>query len=338
MWNRLRGLLQTPRWRWLGPVSGTLLVALILAPELIGRDSSRPPEVAPAQMHPIPDLPKAAAFDAEVPSVHPAVADPAPTFDPLVGMDVDLDLSSKFDCVIEPAEIVDLGSPVTGVIDVIHVERGDFVQAGEAVAELESTVERAAAELARARSQLEGAIKSREASYALGQRREERIDRLFKGDTLSLDLRDQAETEAEIAELELLEAVEHRRLARLELQRALAVLERRTIRSPISGVVMSREMAGGEVVVDEKTILTIAQIDPLRVEVILPAALYGGVQKGIRAAVEPEFGGQVLIASVKIVDRVIDAASGTFGVQLELPNPDHAIPGGLNCQVSFLGP
>jgi hypothetical protein len=33
---------------------------------------------------------------------------------------------------------------------------------------------------------------------------------------------------------------------------------------------------------------------------------------------------------------VIDAASGTFGVRLDLPNPDGQIPGGLHCTVKFL--
>ena len=41
-------------------------------------------------------------------------------------------------------------------------------------------------------------------------------------------------------------------------------------------------------------------------------------------------------APVTIVDRVVDAASGTFGVRLELPNPDRDIPVGLQCQVRFL--
>ena len=77
-------------------------------------------------------------------------------------------------------------------------------------------------------------------------------------------------------------------------------------------------------------------IDPLRVEVILPSAFYGTIAEGQRAAVEPEFGDTVHIAQVEIVDRVIDAASGTFGVRLELPNPEQAIPGGLHCQVRFL--
>ncbi len=40
-------------------------------------------------------------------------------------------------------------------------------------------------------------------------------------------------------------------------------------------------------------------------------------------------------AEVTVVDRVVDAASGTFGVRLELPNPDYAIPAGLKCRVEF---
>jgi hypothetical protein len=42
------------------------------------------------------------------------------------------------------------------------------------------------------------------------------------------------------------------------------------------------------------------------------------------------------LAEVKLVDRVIDAASGTFSVRLEIPNPKHEIPGGLRCTLSFL--
>jgi multidrug efflux pump subunit AcrA (membrane-fusion protein) len=40
---------------------------------------------------------------------------------------------------------------------------------------------------------------------------------------------------------------------------------------------------------------------------------------------------------VSIVDRVIDAASGTFGVRLTMPNPGHAVPAGLKCMVEFPG-
>jgi RND family efflux transporter MFP subunit len=240
------------------------------------------------------------------------------------------------DCVIEPYEVVEIGSPVTGVIEKVLVERSDLVEAGQVVAELESGVEKAAVEVARARAEMQGEIRAREASMALGESRKQRAKKLFDNSSLSLDLREQVDTEAKLARLELMQAKESRMLASLELKQALRALKRRSISSPISGVVVDRLMAPGEVV-DEETIMRIAQIDPLRVEAILPSAMFGTVKPGMKAAVEPEFpGGQVYVATVKIVDRLIDAASGTFGVRLELPNADQSIPGGLHCQVRFL--
>jgi hypothetical protein len=41
-------------------------------------------------------------------------------------------------------------------------------------------------------------------------------------------------------------------------------------------------------------------------------------------------------ARVVIVDRVLDAASGTFGIRLQLPNRKYKLPAGLRCQVIFL--
>ena len=46
---------------------------------------------------------------------------------------------------------------------------------------------------------------------------------------------------------------------------------------------------------------------------------------------------EVRTANVIVVDRVIDAASNSFRVRLELPNPDNALPPGLRCKVEFEG-
>jgi RND family efflux transporter MFP subunit len=240
------------------------------------------------------------------------------------------------DCVIEPYEVVDIGSPVTGVIEKVLVERSDFVEKNQIVVELESGVEEAAVAVSRARADMKGEIRAREASLELGENRKNRARQLFDKNSLSLDLREQVDTEAKLARLELFQARENRLLASLELKQAIRALKRRSIISPIAGVVIERLMAPGEVV-DEETIMRIAQINPLRVEAILPSALFGTIERGMRAAIEPEFpGDQVYIATVEIVDRVIDAASGTFGVRLGLPNADYAIPGGLHCRVRFL--
>jgi len=82
----------------------------------------------------------------------------------------------------------------------------------------------------------------------------------------------------------------------------------------------------------------LAQLNPLNVEVLLPASRFGSIKPGMKATVMPEapLEGNYP-AVVKLVDRVVDASSGMFGVRLELPNPDNKLPGGLRCTVSFKG-
>jgi multidrug efflux pump subunit AcrA (membrane-fusion protein) len=125
-------------------------------------------------------------------------------------------------------------------------------------------------------------------------------------------------------------------LKSLELARAEAGLELKTIRSPDDGVVTERALSGGEYVNQESHILTIARLSELRVETYLPVALYGQVAEGDIATVEPEppIGGSYK-AKVAVVDHVFDAASGTFGVRLLLPNPDLRLPAGMRCKVRF---
>ena len=85
-------------------------------------------------------------------------------------------------------------------------------------------------------------------------------------------------------------------------------------------------------------ILKLAQLDPLYVEVIVPVSMLGKVAPGMLVLVTPELPlNTIVTAQVKVVDRVIDAASGTFGVRLELPNPKYALPAGLKCTVRFPG-
>ena len=85
--------------------------------------------------------------------------------------------------------------------------------------------------------------------------------------------------------------------------------------------------------------LTIAEIDPLRVEVFVPTIYYGQIALGDVGHVRPEepVGGEH-DAKVTVVDKVMDAASGTFGVRLLLANPDLALPAGLKCKIRFDGP
>ena len=56
----------------------------------------------------------------------------------------------------------------------------------------------------------------------------------------------------------------------------------------------------------------------------------------MKAVVRPEGNGQTgYPARVTVVSPVADSASGTFGVRLEMPNPNNALPAGLGCTVDF---
>ena len=82
--------------------------------------------------------------------------------------------------------------------------------------------------------------------------------------------------------------------------------------------------------------LSVARLDPLRVEVVLPAERFGTFAPGDGAWIEPELGGEALAATIERVDPLLDTRSGTFGVRLLLANPDRTVVAGQRCTVRFL--
>ena len=242
----------------------------------------------------------------------------------------------QLDCVIEPGMVVDLSSRIDGILETLHVDRGDWVAADDEIARLESGAEAAAVEYAQARSVMEAEIRSLQVSLAYGWRNRKRLSELHKKELVSAEEIDRVKTETRIAKHKLQQAEENKRLAELELVRAQETLKRHIIRSPINGVIAERYLDPGESVEDQP-IVKIAQIDPLRVEVVVPVSMFGQITAGQKAIVRPEsaIGGRYE-STVKIVDPVINAASGTFRVTLMLPNPERKLTSGLRCEVSFL--
>jgi multidrug efflux pump subunit AcrA (membrane-fusion protein) len=109
----------------------------------------------------------------------------------------------------------------------------------------------------------------------------------------------------------------------------------RTVRSPVNGVIVERYMAVGERI-EEKPMVRVAVVDPLRVQVVAPSALYGRIAVNATASITPELPNAAPVsAKVILIDKVLDAASNTFRVTLRLPNPGNALPAGLRCRADF---
>jgi RND family efflux transporter MFP subunit len=248
-------------------------------------------------------------FKAPVPAPVPNLA-PAGTSagKPVAAAPAAAQAGDAMDCLLDPSLVANLGSPVEGILSEVLVDRGSEVRKGQVVARLNSGVEAAT-------------VKLRQAQEEYGKRKVARNEELFSKELISASEKDELVTQT--------------RMAGLELKQQQEVLGLKTIVSPINGVVVERYMAPGDRVAQDK-ILKVAQINPLNVEVVVPVSLFGKVRPGMQ--------GQVLLApllsgnysaKVVVVDRVVDAASGTFRVRLQLPNPGNKIPAGIRCSVRF---
>jgi len=215
---------------------------------------------------------------------------------------------NELDCLLEPNKHIEVSSPVRGIISHLYVSRGDVVSSGDRLFDLRSEQEKAE-------------VKVAEAKAEFGKRTLLRNDDLYEQDLISIHERDQYETDAKLAQLALEEA-----RVRLALKQVV---------SPISGYVVETGKAEGEYV-DEQPLVTLVNIDPLFVEVVAPSSYLGRVQKGMQAKVIPEAPmNSPHPARVSIVDPIVDAASGTIRIRLEMANPGGKIPSGLRCGLEF---
>lgn len=249
--------------------------------------------------------------------------------------------AASFDCLIEPTRTAELASPVTGLLEHVEVTRGDIVAKGQVLASLESRAEQTAAELARYKSEQVGPMRMAESKIEFSKRKFDRRRDMVAEKLMSLQESDDAEAEHKLAESELQVAKENRQIARIEFQQQSSLLDLRTIRSPFDGVVVEQMLYPGEVVEpggNKQGILKVAQVNPLRVHAILPKDMFGKLSAGMLAEVLPEIpAGNVYKAKVITIDRLIDAASGTFVVDLELANPKMDIVAGVKCKATFVG-
>jgi RND family efflux transporter MFP subunit len=246
--------------------------------------------------------------------------------------------ANPYECLIEPNQAVEIRSSVEGIIEKVLVKRGDRVRAGQVLAQLESSAEVSAVALARYRSEVDGRLTSAKNRFDYAAKKLDRSKELHDKNFVTSQVRDEAEAEKRITEAELREAQENREIARYEHRHAIDLLNRRTLRSPINGVVADRLLNPGDLAeagTGRKPILKLVQVAPLRVEVVLPLAAYGKLKNGASAEVIPEGLGGRYGATVVVIDSVFDSASGTFGVRLELPNVQGDLPAGIRCQVDF---
>ncbi len=245
---------------------------------------------------------------------------------------------SDVDCLVEPSMVVELGAAVPGQLAEVTFDRSDYVSVGTIMGQLESSVETTVVQIAEQVAVADTGVQLRQLSASFGYRTQQRNQELLASKSISKQSMDQVTTETKIAELQVKQEKEAKALAKLELERAKANLNRRYIVAPISGTIMQRYRNPGEFV-DSDPVYQIAQLNPLHIEVLLPISELGTVSVGSRVDIKldvPGFTDNSFRGKVRRIDSVADAASGTYGIRVELENPELTIPSGVRCQADFL--
>lgn len=115
--------------------------------------------------------------------------------------------------------------------------------------------------------------------------------------------------------------------------------ERVTVRAPISGYLIEKNLVLGGAFEAGERLYRIAALDPIWIEADVYAAEAADIVIGEPVTARlPALPGRVFETRVAFLQPVLDAATRTLRVRLELANPDHALRPEMHADVEFEGP
>ncbi|HKU51045.1 MAG TPA: efflux RND transporter periplasmic adaptor subunit [Nitrospira sp.] len=255
----------------------------------------------------------------------------------------DLDIRLTYTADISPNQVVNIFSRVDGYIAKLHVDKGDFVRANQLLLEIDHTdyqhaVNQAKANLSSAKakvSQQDAVVRNAKLTF-------DRIQSLVKDRFVSQQDLDNAQVnlEAAWAAHESLQAqVNQMEVALAQTETNLAYSY---IRAPFPGYIAERNLDTGSYVTSataststmSRGIMSLHDINTVRVliEVVerdIPLVKIG--QKAeLRAEAYPD---QVFEGTVTRIVQSLNRATRTMTVEIDLPNKDRRLKGGMFARV-----
>jgi HlyD family secretion protein len=239
---------------------------------------------------------------------------------------------------------VQVNTEIAGVVLERRVKEGDRVSAGDVLIVLRADDLAAKAQEAQAsleqlqlarRPQALAALRQAEAQFAQIQREVKRRRDLFKADSISREVREQAENQENTAK----EALEQARLlvASLEpgaseenvlrerLAAAKALLEKTTIRAQVAGTILTRNVEPGDAVQPlGKALLEIARAGDTEILIPLDERNIGNIALGqIAVCIADAYPNRPFKARVNFIAPTVDPQRGTVDIRLKIdPVPE----------------
>ncbi|HEY4203016.1 MAG TPA: efflux RND transporter periplasmic adaptor subunit [Devosiaceae bacterium] len=196
-----------------------------------------------------------------------------------------------------------------GTLDELVVKPGDHVKAGDVLAHLDSDSEKIAVDKAQ--------LAVTDATAALSRSQE-----LAKSNSV-------AKTDVTAAQLALDNA-------NLELRDAQVALDRRTITTPINGIVGLMQVTPGNFVAAQAAVTTVEDDSSILVNFWVPERYANTIAIGKPVSASPvAIPGQTFQGTVDAVDNKIDPVSRTLEVQATVPNDQGAMRSGMSFEIAM---
>ena len=204
---------------------------------------------------------------------------------------------------LDPADRVEVRAQLSGQVERVLVDRGSIVGREQTLAQFDAAIVQA---------------RGLSAMVNLGARERDldAADTLYRAGVLS--------------ERDFTQARVVRDAAKADLTQAHDAVSNATVRSPIRGEISERFVSSGEVVQPGAKLFTVVNNDSLELTAQVGADQIGRVRVGqpVRLTLDA-YPGRTITGRVARIEPVADAATRRVGVEIHVPNADHAIVAGL---------
>lgn len=248
---------------------------------------------------------------------------------PVLGQDepVTIEATGSF----EADESSDVAPDASGRVVATPVDVGDFVREGAPLVRIQGITANLRLDEARAAVQrAEANLRLAESQNELAQTTAQRYAALLATGDVSKTVADQARTQAETATQSVATARASVAEARAQLAQAEKAVEDVVVSAPFSGYISARNVSVGEYVQPSTAVVRLVKIDPMRLQLSIPAVQAGQVAINQRVAARVDaFPDRLFEGRITAINPAISPESRAFTVEARVPNREALLKPGM---------
>lgn len=238
---------------------------------------------------------------------------------------------------LKAKESVEVVPKITGKVQRVLVDVGDPVREGQLIAELEG--DELAQQVLRAEATLavaEATRAQRLAELENAQADDRRAQQLQTEGLLSRQSMETTQTRARVVQTQVTLADAQIRQAQADLNELRIRRQQTQVLSPLTGWVATRHVSPGALVNPNNPIVGVLRLSSMVTEVRVPEEHLTGLRVGNRALVSMDaLQGRTIEGRVARISPILDPATRSGSVQVEIPNPDGQLKAEMSARIQM---